>query len=785
MPTSPDARSPSTMEVDSPQVPQQVRNPGEVATAPAEKGRNVPVAPPPPVSTHDEPDDDLKRVGERAGSPPQSPVLPPRSSLSDTPRERSNEPEVMAGAAAAGAAGAEASVTELVEPPSSTSTTTPLPPLRGAQATTASGEAGRSSSPTPTVAVGTTLDDGSAVPTSAVAAIEKSSTEGRTEGVAKAAEKAQPPGSLESDAMKSAPRADSPGTSPSQKEAVLGTVGTDSSIPVGESVSGAARHPIAEALKATPPPDLAGVSGKEGRGGGGQEATKERVESSAGSVEPPPPYVPKPVGSGEGRASEKAETEPALSQPSPRTSPSPVGGFTALGTALEPVVGDGSGDVLSAVERPEPLDDGGIRAMDEGEQSLVDQLLASEPSETPVGEVHPGSERETLAGVVAMETSAGEGVHSGKSVSEREPARGVDEGGVLDGARSASAVTAPSAAASSRATLASDGLGLALPDATGPGWANPNLPPGSSTARAAPMLTSQTPGRRSATASLAPGPRVEQPVGGATANVFGGPSSSSTGAIPGGGSSRAVGGSTAGTTSRSMRPVGVTNPHPRAQQQQQQPQQQQQQQQHQFRGQDPRQRSAGAAVDLGEFSSSFTAPAASSSGSGRGSLDEARRYPTLPPQNRGAMDAGGSRRPGQPAEELWNSTGMTFPSASNATAAATAGGSGGGPGMAVANGVRRLSGGTSEASEVLAMGSPHISSMGRSSPQEMAEVEAGGGRSGRGGSMPGAVAQGSSAGSAGSLAPRFGGGGDMDVNRFGDASVVSRGVRSWFCSSRP
>ncbi|CAM9928096.1 unnamed protein product [Ectocarpus sp. 4 AP-2014] len=250
----------------------------------------------------------------------------------------------------------------------------------------------------------------------------------------------------------------------------------------------------------------------------------------------------------------------------------------------------------------------------------------------------------------------------------------------------------------------------------------------------------------------------------AVADIFG--SQMSTQAVSGVGGG---GGSAAGNTAalRGMLPIGRPElRHPSLQQQQlQQLQQQQQQQQQELR----RRQQAAAAAEVGEFSSSFVAPAASAAASvsGRRISDVGARGFGGPSQAAVSKGAVSGRRPVQAAEETWRGTGLTLPPATSTVTAA------GGVDGSAHDRERRLSGVSGEASGVHAMGSAPLSSFGASplAPQE-AGARGGGVRNGRGLSLQ-AVAQGTTASSSGAgLSPRFGGGA-IGVNQFSDASVAN------------
>ncbi|CAM9422977.1 unnamed protein product [Ectocarpus sp. 12 AP-2014] len=238
----------------------------------------------------------------------------------------------------------------------------------------------------------------------------------------------------------------------------------------------------------------------------------------------------------------------------------------------------------------------------------------------------------------------------------------------------------------------------------------------------------------------------------AVAGIFG--SRMSAQAVSGVGGGGGGGGSAARNTvaPRGMLPIGRPElRHLSLQQQQRQQRQQllqQQQQQQELR----RRQQAAAAAEVGEFSSSFVAPAASAAASvsGRRESDVGVRGFGGPSQAGVPKGAVSGRRPVQAAEETWGGTGLTLPPA---TSTVTAAGSGDG--------------------SVHAMNSAPPSSFGGSplAPQE-AGARAGGVRNGRGLSLQ-AVAQGPAASSSGAgLSPRLGGGA-IGVNQFSDAPMAN------------
>lgn len=251
----------------------------------------------------------------------------------------------------------------------------------------------------------------------------------------------------------------------------------------------------------------------------------------------------------------------------------------------------------------------------------------------------------------------------------------------------------------------------------------------------------------------------------AVADIFG--SRMSAQAVSGVGGGGGGGGSAAGSTAALRGMLPISRPELRHPSLQQQQLQQLQQQQQELR----RRQQAAAAAEVGEFSSSFVAPAATAAASvsGRRMSDVGARGFGGPSQAAVPRGAVSGRRPVQASDETWRATGLTLPPATSTVTAA-------GGGDSAHDRERRLSGVSVETSGVHAMGSAPLSSFGASplAPQE-AGARGGGGRNGRGLSLQ-AVAQGPTASSSGAgLSPRFGGGA-IGVNQFSDAPVVSRFV---------
>ena len=410
-------------------------------------------------------------------------------------------------------------------------------------------------------------------------------------------------------------------------------------------------------------------------------------------------------------------------------------------------------------------------------QSLADQLLAAdEPLEMAVEDDHLAGATGTVAaaGGAMGTTSGARGGGSAREVSQREIGRGANGGEALTGGRRTTATTLESVLNPAPRTAPAGGA-EGIPQQS-------FLPAGNDTHDA--LLGSRMP---SSTAATAAAPTLEPLAGSAgDDSIFSEPLSPPR-------------------MSGAGQQLEVRAPPPRPtiqlQQQQQQQlqqrqqqlrqqqlryrQQQQQQQQQQLRRQEQRQQPAAAAVatsDLGEFSSSFALPSAPGSGSGGNVADGAGNFSALP-QARDPRNAGKNRRVGQTAEEMWRSTGITFPSA----AAATASGATGAGAVAAAtvqnNGGRRSLGAPGETPGVRAMGSAPPS---RALLQERAEAGARGGGHNNGvrGFPMQAVTQSPPDGSAGSLSPRFGAGEAIGVNRFAETTPMVSLVlcRVLFCT---
>ncbi|CAN0070518.1 unnamed protein product [Ectocarpus sp. 6 AP-2014] len=299
------------------------------------------------------------------------------------------------------------------------------------------------------------------------------------------------------------------------------------------------------------------------------------------------------------------------------------------------------------------------------------------------------------------------------------------------------------------------------------------LPPENDTYAA--LLGLRTPSSTSALAPLPPQPTTPASAPSpafstsstAVIDMFG--SRMSAQAVSGVGGGGGGGDSAAGSTAalRGRLPIGRPElRHPSLQQQQLQ----QLQQQQELR----RRQQAAAAAEVGEFSSSFEAPAAAAAASvsGRRMSDVGARGFGGPSQAAVPRGAVSGRRPVQAAEETWRATGLTLPPATSTVTAA-----GGGDGSAHDR-ERRLSGVSGESCGVHAMVSAPLSSFGASplAPQE-AGARGEGGRNGRGLSLQ-AVAQGPTASSSGAgLSPRFGGGA-IGVNHFSDAPVANTSYNS-------